>query len=289
MFFFRGILFGIVFGVPAGAIGALTIQRSLEKGFSFGLATGLGSSFADLIYAILSAFAFGTFSSIILRWQTPMRIFGGALILLMGVSVLLKKANVPSGKDAQGDLASRSKVLGLLFCFASSFLVAIANPAAILSFAAAFSSLDLVLLKEGANAALLVMGIFTGTVIWWLLLTGGVSIFRKKITDKIYGILNKVLGSLLCLLGVVVVVGVFTSFSSPKKVSNIDSSEITSFETTKITLSENPVELDKGLRAVSSSGDPTDVQSGNHPVKNLTTGIIEMTSQTTPTPSMKNR
>ena len=32
-YFFRGLLIGLVFGVPAGAIGALTIQRTLEKGF----------------------------------------------------------------------------------------------------------------------------------------------------------------------------------------------------------------------------------------------------------------
>ncbi len=60
---------------------------------------------------------------------------------------------------------------------------------------------------------------------------------------------------LILFLSVIVLVAVFTSFSSPKKVSNIDSSEITSFEITAIPLSENPVELDKGLRAVAFEGD----------------------------------
>ena len=32
-YFLRGLLIGLVFGVPAGAIGALTIRRTLEKGF----------------------------------------------------------------------------------------------------------------------------------------------------------------------------------------------------------------------------------------------------------------
>ena len=31
-YFLRGLLIGLVFGVPAGAIGALTIQRVLDKG-----------------------------------------------------------------------------------------------------------------------------------------------------------------------------------------------------------------------------------------------------------------
>ena len=32
-YFLRRLLIGLVFGVPAGTIGALTIQRTLEKGF----------------------------------------------------------------------------------------------------------------------------------------------------------------------------------------------------------------------------------------------------------------
>lgn len=40
----RGILIGLIFGVPAGTIGALTIQRTLERGFIAGLLTGAGSS-----------------------------------------------------------------------------------------------------------------------------------------------------------------------------------------------------------------------------------------------------
>ena len=39
-YFLRGLLIGLVFGVPAGAIGALTIQRTLERGFFAGLVTG---------------------------------------------------------------------------------------------------------------------------------------------------------------------------------------------------------------------------------------------------------
>lgn len=31
--FWKGLLIGLIFGVPAGAIGALTIGRTLEKGF----------------------------------------------------------------------------------------------------------------------------------------------------------------------------------------------------------------------------------------------------------------
>ena len=56
LFFLRGMLIGLVFGVPAGAIGVLTIQRTLDRGFLAGLLTGLGSSAVDLIYSCVVAF-----------------------------------------------------------------------------------------------------------------------------------------------------------------------------------------------------------------------------------------
>lgn len=56
----KGLLIGLIFGVPAGAIGALTIGRTLEKGFAAGFLTGMGSSAADLIYSCVGCLA--------LRW-----------------------------------------------------------------------------------------------------------------------------------------------------------------------------------------------------------------------------
>ena len=57
--FLRGLLIGLVFGVPAGAIGALTIQRTLEKGFFAGLVTGAGLSGHDLARCEINPKSFG--------------------------------------------------------------------------------------------------------------------------------------------------------------------------------------------------------------------------------------
>ena len=50
-FLLRGILIGLLFGVPAGAVGAMTVQRTWSSGVKAGLLTGLGSSVADCFYA----------------------------------------------------------------------------------------------------------------------------------------------------------------------------------------------------------------------------------------------
>lgn len=72
----RGLMIGLIFGVPAGAIGALTIQRTLSNGFSAGLVTGLGSSAADLLYACVGVFGMTLVSGFLTR-----HLFGNTLLV----------------------------------------------------------------------------------------------------------------------------------------------------------------------------------------------------------------
>ena len=52
----KGICIGLLFGLPAGAAGALTVQRTLAHGPRMGILTGLGASAADCFYAVVGAF-----------------------------------------------------------------------------------------------------------------------------------------------------------------------------------------------------------------------------------------
>jgi len=50
----------------------------------------------------------------------------------------------------------------------------------------------------------LVCGIFAGTCIWWIAIAVIVSLFRKKVTDGFYFILNRIFGALMILFGIVI-------------------------------------------------------------------------------------
>ena len=91
MLFLRGILIGLIFGVPAGAIGVLTIQRTLDRGFTAGLLTGLGSSAADLLYSCVGVFGITLISDFLTAHQIVIRVIGGFLILCYGALNLQKK------------------------------------------------------------------------------------------------------------------------------------------------------------------------------------------------------
>lgn len=193
----KGLLTGLIFGVPAGAIGALAIQRALSRGFAAGFITGLGSSAADLCYAAAGVFGFTVVSDFLLAHQTVISVIGGAAILLLGGMTFQTEGRAVT--DASGHAR-------LPAYFASSFAVAIANPATILSFLLAFSVFGIAGDLTFAQGIGLILGILAGTGAWWGALSGGAACFRKRITGGIYRKLNRVLGVLMSLFGVWVIV-----------------------------------------------------------------------------------
>lgn len=114
-FFFRGLLIGLLFGVPAGAVGAMTVQRTWNYGTKAGLLTGMGSSVADCIYACIGAFGMTVISEFLLKYQNVINLAGGGLILYMGLHLIL-------GKKEADEVPS---VSGRVKMFLSSFLVGI--------------------------------------------------------------------------------------------------------------------------------------------------------------------
>ena len=192
-YFIKGVLMGIVFGVPAGAIGVLTVRNSLEYGFIAGLATGLGSSAADLLYGVICVYGMTLIANLLFRWQTPLGILGSVVIFILGGMQLSKGKSEPAAAAALPG--------GTLGRFFPSFVIAIMNPATILSFLAAFTAFGISGNLSPVQGLQLMAGIFLGTVFWWAALSGTVSFFRGRISGKIYLILDRLLGSLLVVFG----------------------------------------------------------------------------------------
>jgi len=90
-YFLKGILIGLLFGLPVGAVGAMTIECTWNKGMKAGLFTGLGSSIADCLYASVGVFGLTLISDFLLKYQVMINILGGCLVLFMGIRLLMKK------------------------------------------------------------------------------------------------------------------------------------------------------------------------------------------------------
>ena len=193
----RGLLIGLIFGVPAGAIGALTIQRTMNSGFFAGLATGLGSSAADLLYACVGIFGITLVSDFLTRHQRPISLLGGLLIVVLGIHIFRQKS------QNQQQESDRTK---WPLCFASSFAIAVMNPATVLSFLMAFTAFEITGGQSVIQSIQLIAGILLGTLCWWSALSGIVAVLRGRINNQIYQLLNRLLGCLMAVLGCIVLI-----------------------------------------------------------------------------------
>ena len=192
LYLFRGILIGLLFGIPVGAVGALTVQRTLQYGVRAGLLTGLGSSAADCIYAGIGAFGLKLISDLLLRGQNIIHCGGGCLLLLMGISFMCRKTEKVKGT---------TEVAGLLQMFLSSFAIGITNPAAILTFLVAFSWMEVTGSLRISEGILLILGVFTGTYIWWGILSFVTEYLSRKAKNINMNKLNKIFGLMLTAIG----------------------------------------------------------------------------------------
>ncbi|WP_456271180.1 LysE family translocator [Bacillus sp. AK031] len=198
-FLLKGLIIGILFGLPVGAVGAVTVQRTLLHGSWAGFVSGMGSSAADLFYACIGSFGLTFISDFLLDHQKIINLLGGTLILLMGINMIVKPNEAGI---SQSTAVSNTKM------FLSSFAVGITNPAAVLTFLFAFSFFGITGQLDFVKGIQLVFGIFIGTLLWWGALVNGVSMMKNKTIKYSFKNSNKIFGSILLLLSAAVFISI---------------------------------------------------------------------------------
>lgn len=197
-FFLRGLGIGFAIAAPVGPIGVLCIRRTLADGRAAGLISGLGAATADAIYGCIAGFGLTFISSFLVSQQGWLRIAGGLFLCYLGLKTLLARP---------AEQAAAIKGQGLLGAYASTFFLTLTNPMTILSFAAIFAGLGLANTSGSyVSASTLVIGVFMGSAAWWLILSGGVSLFRDKF--NLHGLqwVNRISGAIILAFGLVALV-----------------------------------------------------------------------------------
>ena len=193
----RGVVIGFSIAAPVGPIGVLCIRRTLAEGRVSGLLSGLGAATADGMYGVIAAFGLTYVSNILIGYQSSIRLVGGLFLCYLGLKTYFSRpAEAPA--MAKGE--------GLRGAYASTLVLTLTNPMTILSFTAVFAGLGIgTATGDYRSAALLVLGVFSGSAAWWLILSGGVSLFRSKFTPRALGWVNKAAGIVILGFGVLAI------------------------------------------------------------------------------------
>jgi threonine/homoserine/homoserine lactone efflux protein len=185
----KGVVLGFSIAAPLGPIGVLCIRRTLADGRATGFVSGLGAATADTFYGGVAAFGLTAISGLLTQQQGIIRLVGGVFLLYLGLRTLLAKPATQAASVRRG---------GLLGAYGSTVILTLTNPTTILSFIAIFAGLGVASGAGGfGSAGLLVLGVFCGSALWWLILSSGVSLVRARITPRVLRWVNIVSGTLL--------------------------------------------------------------------------------------------
>jgi threonine/homoserine/homoserine lactone efflux protein len=194
-FFLKGVLVGIVIAVPAGPVGVLCIRRTIFHGRMAGFMSGLGASCADAVFGIIAGFGLTVISDLLLDYQNWLRLGGAAFLLYIGVSAFT--ADPLAGTQTQRDPE------GLLADFASTFALTITNPITIIAFLAIFAGIGLTGPEATlSRAALLVLGVWIGSLTWWAALAFCAGMVRLSFHRHHLVWINRGSGGILVVSGV---------------------------------------------------------------------------------------
>jgi len=176
----KGIGVGVAVAAPVGPIGLLCIKRTLADGRATGVASGLGAATADAVYGFMAAVGL-TATGLLVSYAGPMRLFGGALIAFVGT---LSIRAFLSHSDEGPKLDSATGTRSIMSAFMTTFALTIANPMTILAFVALIAGLGTSAGSHPGAPYVLVLGVFTGSALWWFFLVSIASTARSRITRR---------------------------------------------------------------------------------------------------------
>jgi threonine/homoserine/homoserine lactone efflux protein len=201
---FKGIILGLTVSMPLGPIGIILINRTIKRGMLSGFFSGLGMATADTLLAFLAGIGFTVIISFINKERYIISIIAGLIILGVGLKVYLS--------NPVKDIRSREKSEKSLWRdYYSVFVLSISNPYTIFIFVAFFSGVHINgTVRPELVPFFLIPGVLVGTISWWFFLSYFVSRFKKNIRLRLIVRINKVAGIVIILIGVIVLLSVFT-------------------------------------------------------------------------------
>lgn len=203
-YFWKGIIVGLSATIPLGPIGVLCIQRTLNKGRQSGFVSGIGAATADAFYAVLAGFGVSFIIDYLIKYQTGIRITGSLILIFLGYRLITTNPAIQLRKQL------RKKRKGLFGDFISTFALTISNPITIIYFIGIFAGFNI--LGQQSNyfsVVALIIGVFSGALLWWFSLSTLINIFRNKFKLRKLLYINRITGIFIIGFAIFIIVSVF--------------------------------------------------------------------------------
>jgi threonine/homoserine/homoserine lactone efflux protein len=193
-FLLKGLLVGIIIAVPVGPVGVLCVRRTIFEGRVAGFVSGLGAATADAIFGIIAGYGLTVVSNTLLGYQNWLRLAGAGFLLYTGIKAL--RTDPVANHRPAGDRE------GLFRDYLSSFALTMTNPITILAFLAIFAGIGFTgRAATLGKAAILVLGVWLGSLLWWAGLAFGAGLLRLSFQQRHLVWINRGSGGILLFSG----------------------------------------------------------------------------------------
>lgn len=187
----KGILIGVLVSAPMGPVGALCIQRTLNKGRWHGFVTGAGAMISDVIYALIVGLGMSFILEFISKYETIIQVLGSALLFVFGV-MLFRSNPIKAFQEQKKNITTYTQD------FITGFLITLSNPLIIFLFIALFARLTF--FSGELQLADYIIGyaaIAVGAMSWWFLVTLVFGILRTKFNLRRLWVVNRIIASIV--------------------------------------------------------------------------------------------
>ena len=173
-----GLGLGALVAAQVGPVSLLCIRTTLRYGFRPGLAVGAGAAAVDTAYGALGMLGAGALVAVgPVRWA--MGAVGALVLVVMGVRTLSAAQRVRLGLEVPSEVVSPARALR------TSLAATASNPLTIASWATAFAAASTASVVGGwGDGVALLAGIGLGSVGWFAVLTGGVTLAGRRLGDR---------------------------------------------------------------------------------------------------------
>jgi putative LysE/RhtB family amino acid efflux pump len=188
-------LIGLAVAAPVGPMSILSIQRTLWSGLAAGIACGAGIALAAATYSAIAAFGLTSISKLLVDHETDIRLVEELILGFMGWRIATSRA--PADQPAANLLSGHPTG-----DFATTFGLTLMNPMTILSFAAIFTAVGINSGSTRQEASMVVIGVFAGSIAWWLMLLTIVNRLKARISAGWIRRINLLAGGMIVVFGI---------------------------------------------------------------------------------------
>lgn len=194
----KAIAVGVCAAVPVGPVLLMLIQKTLCRGKTAGILTGLGSAAADTVFAAVALFTTSLAASFVERYEPWIMLFGGVFVGAVGLNMVLRDSGGASDASAlQVPGGGRRTELYGAGCAMQSALSALSNPGALALMIGLVTVFGLGSQEVGTPVWLLAAGVFVGESAYWVLVVCLVSAFVRP-GKNVLRMICRIAGAAVC-------------------------------------------------------------------------------------------